>query len=205
MGDNLFAQRLSIALSTRQMKPIELASKSGIDKAAISQYLSGKYKAKQDNIFALSKVLNVNPEWLMGYDVPMEKEISYSAIYDFSNESDKKLLNTAIVYAIQNSLTTDSIRNNDYIKDCINKLSHTDKSKMLAFITKIATKFKGKDDFDLEEYIKSLRYKNAEDDNYTPEIRAIARDVAKLKPEKKELFKNLLKQMSDEADEASKK
>ncbi len=39
----------------------------------------------------------------------------------------------------------------------------------------------------------------------TPEIRAIARDVAKLKPEKKELFKNLLKQMSDEADEASKR
>ena len=205
MGDNLFAQRLSIALSTRQMKPIELANKSGIDKAAISQYLSGKYKAKQDNIFALSKVLNVNPEWLMGYDVPMEKEIPYSAIYDFSNESDKKLLNTAIVYAIQNSLTADSIRNNDYIKDCINSLSHTDKSKMLAFITKIATDFKGKDDFNLEEYIQSLRYKNAEDDNYTQEIRAIARDVAKLKPEKKELFKNLLKQMSDEADEASKK
>ena len=39
----------------------------------------------------------------------------------------------------------------------------------------------------------------------TPEIRAIARDVAKLKPEKKELFKNLLKQMSDEADEAHKR
>lgn len=39
----------------------------------------------------------------------------------------------------------------------------------------------------------------------TPEIRAIARDVAKLKPEKKELFKNLLKQMSDEADEAKNK
>jgi len=39
----------------------------------------------------------------------------------------------------------------------------------------------------------------------TLEIRAIARDVAKLKPEKKELFKNLLKQMSDEADEANKR
>lgn len=38
-----------------------------------------------------------------------------------------------------------------------------------------------------------------------PEIRAIARDVSKLKPEKKELFKNLLKQMSDEANEASEK
>ena len=38
----------------------------------------------------------------------------------------------------------------------------------------------------------------------TPEIRAIARDIAKLKPEKKELFKNLLKQMSDVANEAKK-
>lgn len=39
----------------------------------------------------------------------------------------------------------------------------------------------------------------------TPEIRAIARDVAKLKPEKKELFKSLLRQMSDEANEALKR
>lgn len=39
----------------------------------------------------------------------------------------------------------------------------------------------------------------------TLEIRAIARDVSKLKPDKKELFLNLLKQMSDEADEASKR
>lgn len=37
------------------------------------------------------------------------------------------------------------------------------------------------------------------------EIRAIARDVSKLKPEKKELFLNLLKQMSNEADEAKNK
>lgn len=39
----------------------------------------------------------------------------------------------------------------------------------------------------------------------TLETRAIARDVSKLKPDKKELFLNLLKQMSDEADEASKR
>lgn len=38
----------------------------------------------------------------------------------------------------------------------------------------------------------------------TPEIRAIARDVANLKPDKKELFKKLLKEMSDKADEAKK-
>lgn len=37
-----------------------------------------------------------------------------------------------------------------------------------------------------------------------PEIRAIARNVTKLSPKNKELFKNLLKQMSDVADEANK-
>lgn len=205
MSNNLFAKRLSDALAMRNMKPIELANKSGIDKAAISQYLSGKYKAKQDNIFILSKALNVNPEWLMGYNVPMEKELPYSGIYDFSTEDDKKLLNSAIVYAIQNELTEDEIENNSYIKDCVKKLSQTDKIQMLLYIKSIATRFKGKDDFDLKEFIQSLKYKNVEGDNYTPEIRAIARDVAKLKPEKKELFKNLLKQMSDEADEANKK
>lgn len=47
-----------------------------------------------------------------------------------------------------------------------------------------------------------------DDKTYThkdsPEIRAIARDVANLKPDKKELFKKLLKEMSDKADEAKK-
>ena len=38
----------------------------------------------------------------------------------------------------------------------------------------------------------------------TPEVRAIARDVSNLSPENRELFKNLLKQMSDKANEAKK-
>ena len=38
----------------------------------------------------------------------------------------------------------------------------------------------------------------------TMEIRAIARDVANLSPENRELFKNFLKQMSNRADEAKK-
>ena len=66
-----FANRLSDALRIRNMKPIELSEKTGIDKSKISSYMSGRYKAKQDGIHILSKVLNVDPAWLMGYDVPM--------------------------------------------------------------------------------------------------------------------------------------
>lgn len=73
MENETFANRLYKALSIRNMKPIDLAKKSGIDKAAISQYLSGKYKAKQDNIYLLAKALDINEAWLMGFDAPIER------------------------------------------------------------------------------------------------------------------------------------
>ena len=68
-----FSTRLTKALNIRNMKPIELSEKSGIPKSAISQYLSGQYKKKKKNLDILSEVLNVNQAWLMGHDVPMER------------------------------------------------------------------------------------------------------------------------------------
>lgn len=41
--------------------------------------------------------------------------------------------------------------------------------------------------------------------NDTPEIRALARGISKLNPEKQDLVKKLIKQMSDVADEENKK
>ena len=64
--------RLQYALTVRGIKPIELAEKSGIDKGAISRYLSNKYKPKYNAIAKLAAALNVQHAWLMGYDVPME-------------------------------------------------------------------------------------------------------------------------------------
>ena len=73
MEQNTFANRLATALSIRNMRPIDLANKSGLNKAIISQYLSGKYKAKQDNIYILSKALDINEAWLMGFDVDINR------------------------------------------------------------------------------------------------------------------------------------
>lgn len=69
-----FANRLTKAIQIRNMKPIELAEKSGIDKAKISSYMSGRYKAKQDTLYLLAITLDVSPVWLMGYDVSMERK-----------------------------------------------------------------------------------------------------------------------------------
>ncbi len=69
-----FANRLSYALTVRNMKPIELAEITQINKSKISSYMAGRYKAKTDGLKLIADALNVSPVWLMGYDVPMKRE-----------------------------------------------------------------------------------------------------------------------------------
>lgn len=69
-----FSTRLQKAMHLRNIKASELSEKANIPKSAISQYLSGLYEAKQKTIFKLANVLNVSEAWLMGLNVPMEKE-----------------------------------------------------------------------------------------------------------------------------------
>ena len=71
-----FTNRLNTAIRLRNIKPIELSEKTGIDKSKISSYMSGRYKAKQDGIYLLAQALSVNEAWLIGYDVPMEKTLT---------------------------------------------------------------------------------------------------------------------------------
>lgn len=61
-----FANRLSMAILIRNIKPIDLAQKTGISKSKISSYMSGRFKAKQDGVFLLSEALNVDPRLVNG-------------------------------------------------------------------------------------------------------------------------------------------
>ena len=72
--------RIKQGLQMRNMKQAELADKTGIDKGQISSYLSGKYKPKQENLSLLAAALDVSEYWLMGLDVPMEREGSEEAV-----------------------------------------------------------------------------------------------------------------------------
>ena len=67
-----FQLRLNHALKVRNMKPVDLAEKTGISKPRISQYTNGVYVPKSDALFKLADALNVSPEWLRGLNVPME-------------------------------------------------------------------------------------------------------------------------------------
>lgn len=65
--------RLNRAMSIRNMKAVDLVEKTGIPKSAISHYMSGHVKPKQDRIALISDALNIQEAWLLGYDVPMDK------------------------------------------------------------------------------------------------------------------------------------
>ena len=72
------AVRIRRALSIRGMRQYELCEKTKIPKSAISQYISGAFEPKQDRVFLIAQALNVDPVWLMGYDVPMETPVEIS-------------------------------------------------------------------------------------------------------------------------------
>lgn len=68
-----FAKRLKEAMDIRKISQTELHEKTGVGKPSINAYLKGEYKAKQDKVDLIAEALNVDPTWLIGYDVPMER------------------------------------------------------------------------------------------------------------------------------------
>lgn len=67
--------RISEALSIRNMKAVELCEKSGVKKASLSHWISQHWQPKQKPLLAMAKVLDVSEMWLAGYNVPMERPI----------------------------------------------------------------------------------------------------------------------------------
>ena len=80
-----FANRLQKAMNYANMKQVDLVNKTGLDKTLINKYLAGIMKAKQDKLTILADALNVNEVWLMGYDVPMERDLNAYKVDELGN------------------------------------------------------------------------------------------------------------------------
>ena len=64
MGE--FSQQLKNIMQIRGISQSELCETTGISKSALSQYLSGAFKPKQERTYLLAKALRTTPEYLMG-------------------------------------------------------------------------------------------------------------------------------------------
>lgn len=86
-------RRIKKALSIRGMRQSELCGLTNIPKSSLSLYLSDACEPKQDRIHIISTALNVSEAWLMGFDVPMEREQAMLYSEESISDAEKMLLN----------------------------------------------------------------------------------------------------------------
>lgn len=72
--EDIFAKRLKEALEIRRMSQAELSRRTKIPAGDISHYLHAHYEAKQNRVMDIADALDVSEAWLMGLDVPMERQ-----------------------------------------------------------------------------------------------------------------------------------
>ena len=108
------ASRIKEAMSDMNISQQELADKSNIGKSSISHYVNGSNEPGNKSAYALAKVLNVNPAWLMGLDVPKHTE---SIRIDAQIVSSEKALRKANVMNIYDHLSPERQEQfEDYLK-----------------------------------------------------------------------------------------
>lgn len=90
------AERFYRILAKKEMSPAELARQSGVNESSISQYVNGNHKPSNINSGKIARVLNVNPLWLMGYDVAMTEKTSYIVE---ESRNDNEASNNALRYS----------------------------------------------------------------------------------------------------------
>lgn len=98
------ADRLKQIMKERRLRQVDiirlcdaysLAFNITITKSNLSLYLKGRVVPSQEKLFLLSCALNVSEQWLLGFDVPMDrdeetqKEFDSEAFFNLMSREDK--------------------------------------------------------------------------------------------------------------------
>lgn len=112
MKSPITAERLTKALELKNIIPVELSQQSGVSQASISQYMNGSHAPSNISSAKMAMVLDVNPMWLMGFDVPMKKE--------FPDKTENPKYNDNVTHLFS------KIRSDENMVNIINKYYETD-------------------------------------------------------------------------------
>lgn len=82
--EDTFANRLNKILEIRNMKQVDVCEKTKLSSGLINKYLKGKAFARQDKLSILAEALDTNEVWLMGYNVPMDKNYSKTKVSEIN-------------------------------------------------------------------------------------------------------------------------
>lgn len=87
--NNEFQYRLLKAIAERKMTASDLSRATGINKAALSNYINGKYIPKQDKCYLIARALDVDPGWLMTGAEPTTRD---KIANEFTKEEERQLI-----------------------------------------------------------------------------------------------------------------
>ena len=95
-----FEERLKYAMSIRGKTQSDIAKNFNWSRSTVSQYCNPHitYKPKADRMYQIAEYLNVNPTWLMGYDVPMVGLSNKEKLMVEINEMDNSSLERFMAY-----------------------------------------------------------------------------------------------------------
>ena len=69
-----FQERFTMLVDSYPGTDVQLAKKIGVSKQTVSAWKSGERSPRKPTIIAVADKCNVSLEWLMGFDVPREKQ-----------------------------------------------------------------------------------------------------------------------------------
>ena len=87
--------RIRTLINELGISQTEFCNRTGITKSALSNYLNGDRQPRQDQLDKIASTFNINPSWLMGYDVPMATDRDLYMDMVIEKERNKDLHYTA--------------------------------------------------------------------------------------------------------------
>ncbi len=113
-----FAQRFSELLTEHHSDINFLVNQLGVSKSTISRYLNAKMTPKLTTIKVLADIYNVNPAWLMGYDVSKNSTVeTYAKNYINNIEELKSVMLASYKGLDLEGLSDEAIKDvEEYIK-----------------------------------------------------------------------------------------
>ena len=168
MKSSSTSERLKQIMQERNLKQVDIleacqpyCKKYGVKlkKNDLSQYVSGKVTPKQNKLSILGMALNVNEVWLMGYDVPKERNKKMDINNDKNmilNQNEKTQKEFSNIFnKLSDALQEHLLKTAKDLLETQNKLSQTSTNELSSTSSTIETQAVSKAE---EEYIKNVLY-----------------------------------------------
>lgn len=114
-------KRLLELMQELNISQTDICVKTNLPKSVLSMYVHGKREPRQDKISQIADAYNIDPAWLMGYDVPMKRE-TIEEKYSIENA---RLLNTVKNDEQIRDFVKEYIQLNDVNRNMVKTLAHS--------------------------------------------------------------------------------